>query len=161
MLSKSPDPQVRSAAASILSQLGGPTRDLVNNPILKGAGKASLVAGFLLNVARYASENDSVIEIVAKSSLNVFFAGIGGMAGEGLGDLACADPETGVGAVVCVGVVTLVGGAAGEQLGEKIGELLVDSKLHWGTDGLPDSQDVFFVLPTASPGPSPTPPAGG
>jgi RHS repeat-associated protein len=160
LLRRSPDPQVRSAAGKVLAKLGGPTRDLVNNPVLKHAAKASVVVAFLLDIAEFSQEYNSPVEVVSRAALATASGFVGAVIGGAAAGLLCpllGVPDAGVATVICEGVLAGAGAIGGEKVGVKLSDLI--AKVVWNHDGMPAVEgNVLLVFPKAEPGPSPSPP---
>jgi hypothetical protein len=163
LLRTSPDPEVRSAAGKVLAKLGTPTKQLITNPAIKNAERASLVAGVLLDVAQYSMANDSVVEIVSKTALDAAGGFVGGLTGELLAGVVCPAvglPDAGLATVLCEGAVGFGGAYLGSKGAAKLADLM--SKVVWADNGLPAlTGNVILVLPKPQPGPAPVTPSGG
>jgi RHS repeat-associated protein len=160
LLSRSPDPAVRSAAGKVLAKLGRPTRDLIADPVIEHAAKVSVVASFFLNIAEYSTEYSSPVEIVSRAALATASGFVGALVGGVVGGVVCpllGVPDAGIATVFCEGSLALAGAYAGDQAGAKLSDLVAD--VVWNSDGLPASTgNVLLVFPKAEPGPSPSPP---
>jgi RHS repeat-associated protein len=127
-LSKSPDKDVRSFASYVLRKYGKPTRFAASDffkwstKSLAGIGAA---INFVQDVQEYSKHTDSVVEIVAKSTIDTGLSVGGGIAGAEIGASVCIE-----GTPIVAGLCAIGGGIIGSIAGHELSVAVLN--IHFG-----------------------------